>query len=185
MTFDINKPRRGRTKDQPAWLTHKLVLATLAYDPDTGEFTWRKCGRRGLVGRRAGHPSGVRGYRDISICRHRIKEHRLAWFYVYGTWPSGYVDHANGIVTDNRIANLRDATFSQNASHQLHLRRDNTSGITGVRFCKKVHRWRAEIGVSGRMLWLGYFDSIEEAAIVRRNAAAKYHGDFMGVSDAT
>lgn len=71
------------------------------------------------------------------------------------------VDHVNGDRLDNRRANLRTATRSQNVFNQTRNRR-NTSGRTGV-----VSGYRglfyARIKANGKQIHLGSFKTIEEA----------------------
>jgi hypothetical protein len=44
---------------------------------------------------------------------------RLAWKYVHGTDPKGYIDHINQMRDDNRIANLRDVDHDENIANVL------------------------------------------------------------------
>jgi hypothetical protein len=68
---------------------------------------------------KAGDPAGSSrgGYTYIRIDRKRYAAHRLAWLYVYGTFPPRLLDHINGCPGDNRIGNLREATPHQNAGN--------------------------------------------------------------------
>ena len=52
---------------------------------------------------------GKTGYRVIGINSALYKAHRLAWLYVYGTWPKRELDHRNRKPDDNKIKNLRPA----------------------------------------------------------------------------
>lgn len=88
-----------------------------------------------------------------------------------------YVDHINGDGLDNRRCNLRLATAAQNQMNQRR-RRDNTSGFKGVRFDRARQRWRAEIRVDGKHIFLGRFDTPVEAHRAYCKAAALYFGEF-------
>ena len=108
----------------------------LSYDPKTGDFRWR-VSRGGGV--RAGDLAGTLhsgGYWQIYVNNRLYLAHRLAWLYVYGKWPDKGIDHKNGIRTDNRICNLREATASQNGANKGRLTR-NTSGFKGVSWISK------------------------------------------------
>jgi len=48
---------------------------------------------------------------------------------------------------------------------------DNTSGVTGVVWNAKSDRWEAFLGLDRKRVYLGLFDTVEEAARVRANAA--------------
>lgn len=94
---------------------------------------------------------------------------------------TGYeqTDHINGHGLDNRRVNLRGATAAQNA-HNRYKQRNNTSGYIGVSRRSTVRwvRWRAQIQVDGKNLYLGMFGTAKEAARVRDQAARLYHGEF-------
>jgi hypothetical protein len=108
---------------------------------------------------------------------HTYHEHRLAWFYMKGVWPKGDIDHIKGDKSDNRITNLREATTSQNKANE-RIRVNNTSGYKGVTWHRKRRKWEAHIGVNGKGLTLGYFDSPERAFIAYMKAAWDHFGDF-------
>ena len=88
-----------------------------------------------------------------------------------------YVDHINGDGLDNRRANLRPATASQNQANQRK-RRDNTSGFRGVQWHAPGKRWRAVIRVKGKLHSLGYYQTPEEAALAYDVAAIKFFGEY-------
>lgn len=94
--------------------------------------------------------------------------HRLAWLYTFGLFPEGDIDHLNGVRTDNRIVNLRDATRAINAQNR-RLR----NGRLGIDFVKRTKKWRARIGVEGRSEGLGSFESkaAAQAAYLRAKRA--------------
>lgn len=58
------------------------------------------------------------------------------------------------------------------------LRPANTSGVTGVCKVKKTEKWKAQIGINGRVKCLGFFDDIQDAIEIRRSAEKKYYGHF-------
>jgi len=131
----------------------------LHYDPETGIFRWRNW-RTGPAKETAGRPS--QRYLQIQVDGRRYQAHRLAILYVTGVWPPDVVDHIDGDGFNNRIANLRSATKSQN----LHNRRNPG----GVIYIAKRAKWWARIGVGERRRHLGYFDTEVEAHEARRRA---------------
>jgi hypothetical protein len=133
----------------------------LFYDPETGIFTWlRNANNRSrLAGDKAGGLSS-RGYVRMKLLGIEMLAHRLAWLYVYGDWPTLTIDHINGIRSDNRISNLRQANaIEQRANAKLN--HNSTSGFRGVYFNKRRGKWRAHI----QHEHLGYFETKQLAAV--------------------
>lgn len=93
-----------------------------------------------------------------------------------------HVDHINGNKKDNRKSNLRIATSSQN-SRNIGLRKNNTTGYKGVIYEKKRDKWRAEIKKDYKSIFLGYFDTKEDAAKAYNEASMKYHGEFANLNN--
>jgi len=145
----------------------------LNYNPETGIFTWNVKKRRASAGERAGSNSTI-GYRQIGIDGRDYFEHRLAWLYVYGEWPEFEIDHRNGVRSDNRILNLRQATKAQNGQNQKP-RSTNTSGIAGVSWSKRRSKWVAYIMVNNKHRHLGLFDDIQKAEEAYLNAKQELH----------
>lgn len=84
--------------------------------------------------------------------------------------PDGMdVDHINRNTLDNRRANLRNATRSQNL-HNTDAPKHNTSGRKGVCWYPNYSKWRAFITVDRKQRTLGYFATIEEACAARAAA---------------
>ena len=152
----------------------------LTYDPVTGIFVWShaKIGKgRGRIepGTTAGRL--LKGYVAIKIDQRQYYAHRLAYLYVNGVWPLEEIDHINGNKSDNRICNLRPATRSQNGMN-TGAKRSSASGIKGVDWNKKDHRWRARIRTPQGRKDLGGFLTKEEAAAAYAKAAEELHGEF-------
>ena len=62
----------------------------------------------------------------------------------------------------------------------LYIKRiDNTSGVTGVCFDKRINKWYAQIKVKNKKrITLGYFTNFEEAVVARKEAEQKYFGEY-------
>lgn len=157
-------------------ITAEELRHVIDYDQETGVFTWR-IGRPGAsCGAVAGSISGD-GYIQITVHRSRHKAHRLAWLHMHGCWPPVLIDHINGDKTDNRIANLRLATRSQNGANR-DANKNNTSGVKGVYWARREQKWAANIKVNGKKKHIGYFRNINEAAAAYERAAIEYFGEF-------
>lgn len=87
------------------------------------------------------------------------------------------VDHINGDRLDNRRANLREATHSENARNR-GIGKNNKSGIKGVRWCPVLCKWMSWITVDGKRTYLGSFHDLEGAAKAYANASREMHGEF-------
>lgn len=88
------------------------------------------------------------------------------------------VDHRNGDSLDNRRANLRLCSYSQNTANSA-IRRDNTSGRKGVSFQSgRKKPWIAKIQVEGRERYLGHYSTAEEAGEAYRIGAIEAFGEF-------
>jgi hypothetical protein len=93
--------------------------------------------------------------------------------------PKGLlVDHRNGDSLDNRRANLRLATHSQNTQNRGKWRIKTSSRFVGVSFDKEYELWRAYIRYQEKRIHLGRFDSETDAAKAYDAAAKKYFGEF-------
>jgi len=97
--------------------------------------------------------------------------------------PKGMViDHINHDGMDNRRANLRAATHSQNMCHRKKRSGATHSKYKGVCWKKENRKWVAIIGFEKKRIHLGYFRSEIEAARAYDRAAMKYHGEFASLN---
>lgn len=87
------------------------------------------------------------------------------------------VDHINRDPLDNRKANLRASTHSQNSMNKSK-QSDNKSGFKGVCWDKNTQKWRADIMVNGIRRFLGRFIEVLDAAKAYNQAAVELHGEF-------
>jgi hypothetical protein len=156
-------------------ITQSQLKAALHYDPDTGVFTrlTGKGSKSNVVGT---VPKGERhAYLKIGIGRKIYQAHRLAWLYMTGACPEGFIDHINGNKLDNRFSNLRVATASQNKQNTRKARRDSKSGLLGASWHSRTNKWRAAIQIDGKKKHLGYFDTPEQAHLVFIEYKRRYH----------
>jgi hypothetical protein len=153
---------------------HAYLLSIVRYNRRTGLFTSLINRKKVKVGDVIGSVS-VNGYCRTTIDGQFYLLHRLAWFYAHGQWPSKSLDHRNGIKTDNRILNLREADAVENGRNR-RLAKTNRTGVSGVHFING--RFRVDIKLRDRRLNLGTFDTLREAKQVRRGAERRHFGEF-------
>jgi hypothetical protein len=154
----------------------------LNYDPETGWFTWRV---KRPYGRKPGDRAGsvtVQGYRRINIDGRSYTASHLAWFYFYGEMPEDgeVIDYKNLDKDDNRIENLRIATYSEN-SRNIARRCNNSTGFKGVSVFnseRNLKKFRSTITVDGKRIHLGQFATPEEAFEAYRKKTEELHGEF-------
>lgn len=115
-----------------------------------------------------------RGYITSNTKGKAIKLHRL----ILDCFDSKItIDHINHNKLDNRKCNLRFVSRSQNGMNsQLH--KNNTSGVSGVTWNKKIQKWVARITLDYERIYLGAFDSFEKAKAQRLAAEEKYYGEY-------
>tara|TARA_B110000858_G_C17394385_1_gene289643 strand:+ start:97 stop:492 length:396 start_codon:yes stop_codon:yes gene_type:complete len=106
------------------------------------------------------------------------KVHNIVWEQFNGKKPKGFqIDHINGNRLDNRIENLRIATYAEN-QWNAKKRIDNKSGIKGISWHKASKSWRAQIKQNKILYHLGLFKSLEDAKDMIENKRAELHGEF-------
>lgn len=92
------------------------------------------------------------------------------------------VDHRkhhpmSDLLIDNRRANLRESTRSQNMQN-ADIRTDNKSGFKGVTWDASRGKWSASLMLNYKRVALGRFDSKIEAALAYDRAAEQTFGEF-------
>ena len=160
----------------------------LGYDPDTGELRWKarplsafRSAQNPLnaagswnaknAGNIAFTAKSAAGYRVGRIHDRLMYAHRVIWKIVHGVDPIE-VDHINGNRGDNRLANLRAVTRTENARN-VPRPRNNTSGRIGVTWNADCRKWRAKIGHGATAEYLGLFTTLEEASAARAAAESR------------
>lgn len=170
------KNNRAHSKSPINDLSAKYVRSILAYDKETGIISW-KVNRppRGFAKKPAGYKT-YWGYVSINIKGQAYLAHRLAWLIVTGIWPKNEIDHISTNRSDNRWANLREATRHENGYHRPKDKR-NTSGYKGARITKSK-KYQAIIRAGGVSYCLGTYATAKEAHAVYCAAAEKLHKKF-------
>ena len=114
-------------------------------------------------------------YKQRKIDGRMYYVHRLVWEEANGPIPEGMtIDHINGDRFDNTLSNLRMVTQQENTKNSAK-NKTNTSGVSGVSWCKRRSKWRAYVRVSYNQITLGtYVDWFD--AVCARMSANNSHG---------
>lgn len=97
---------------------------------------------------------------------------------IMGNPKNKIIDHIDGNGLNNLRSNLRIVTNSQNLFNRGK-QNNNTSGLKRISWHKREKKWRADIGINGKQITLGYFKTKEEAYKVYIEACKKYHGKLQ------
>ena len=104
--------------------------------------------------------------------------HRIVYALIYGIDAADLrLDHIDGDGQNNNPNNLRLATNAENLRNRGK-NRNNSSGKKGVCWNKQRKKWQAEIKVNRRGIFLGRFQSINEASAAYETAAREHFGEF-------
>lgn len=172
--------KRKKTLEFPV----EVLREILDYDEDTGTLIWkvRKLesehwtvrGARRFNSQFAGKPAGFKKpVKNRDYVRMEMKlpggknylVHRVIWAWKMGKWPENMIDHKDQNPMNNRFDNLREAdnyTNQQNAT----LRKDNTSGVSGVSWFAREQRWKVDSQFN-RERFLSLHDCFLEAVAER------------------
>lgn len=115
-------------------------------------------------------PNNGCGYNQISCKNKMIYRHRIIAMCFLGLDINNkglQIDHINGVKYDNYLTNLRVVTHQQNQHNHVNAK--------GYCFCKKTKKYKAQIKLNNKTIYLGLFNTKEEAHNAYLNAKPKYH----------
>lgn len=110
------------------------------------------------------------GYARTTIDGKSISMHRL----ILGDVKAPEIDHKDGDKLNNRRANLRPCTSTENSQNRRVV--GGRSRFKGVRRDRGM--WRAQIKVDGKIVDIGFHQTERLAARAYDKAAKKYFGKF-------
>ena len=96
----------------------------------------------------------------LNKVKHKLLQHRLVWYahnQYWDIWDSStnnQIDHINQDKKDNRIGNLRKATNAENKQNM---------DCKGCYFIEEKNKWKAKIKLNGKDIYIGLYDTEEEA----------------------
>jgi hypothetical protein len=114
------------------------------------------------------------GWKHMPPGRYFVHLHRL----IANAQPGEIIDHIDRDPLNCRRGNLRRVTRQQNVWNSGPARKREGSKYKGVWMCRKTGRFRARVGHNRKQIYLGYFDSEEEAARAYNAKAAELFGEF-------
>lgn len=147
--------------------TYAEMIEVLAINGD--HLIWLKSNGGRPAGAKAGTVDSD-GYIRIIFKDKALAAHRIVWLLVHGQWPMQSLDHINRNKTDNRIENLRLASFSQNQANKLAYGQVPFKGVklTG----------RGLFQAACKKKYIGCFKTAEEAARAYDEKAKLVFGEF-------
>jgi hypothetical protein len=95
--------------------------------------------------------------------------------------PGVLVDHRDLDGLNNQRHNLRAATRKQNAQNCVR-RSHSQQPLKGVRFRADKNKWQARIVSNGKEIFLGYFLTMQDAALAYNQAAISLFGEFARIN---
>ena len=129
------------------------------YDKDTGKIY-------GVFGKEITRKDN-RGYiilKTLGISN--LYGHHYAWFMTYGNVNFELLDHKDINKSNNKIDNLRIISSQQNSFNK------NSKGYC---FDKSRNKWLSKIKLNGKTIYLGRYNTEEEARQAYLNAKKNYH----------
>lgn len=154
-------------------LSKDYLLEHLEYSD--GLLFWKKSQSGRFLRKQAGWIDAA-GYYKIAIKCKTYSAHRIIYFMFYGFMPN-CVDHIDCDPSNNKIENLRAASFAQNSWNQ-GVRKNNILGIKGVSWREKNGKYAARCMVNYKSHFVGLYNTIPEAVDALKMFRASNHGEF-------
>ena len=145
------------------------VLENFDYNFHTGElFRVLSGGVRAIAG------TECNGYMRSKVKTRLEYNHRIAWAMYYQEQPPEFIDHIDRDRQNNTITNLRACSLSGNQSNRK-ISSNNTTGYTGVTFVKSRNKFKAVIYKDSKSIYLGLFDTAQQASSAYFKAKEVHH----------
>jgi hypothetical protein len=152
-------------------ITQELVKELFHYRD--GELYWKTANHKTDTHTAVGSISS-NGRKIVWVLKKSMLVHRIIFLYHHGYLPE-FIDHIDGNPINNKVENLRPATRTEN-NRNAKIRKDNTTGVKGV--YPQQGGFVAHTRINGKLRYLGWFKTVEEAAIVVKQARELHHKEF-------
>lgn len=165
-------------------LTYERLVELLEFDESISRFRWKeRPGAKGFNSKHAGKVAGCDWtcpgrtelfYRFVRVDKRLYREHHLVWLWHTGQFPECDLDHKDGDGLNNHLDNLRLDTNGINRRNMAKSS-SNTSGHTGVLWCKRYQKWKVVAQLKEKMYFNGYFniEDLDKAAVAAVELRAK------------
>lgn len=121
------------------------------------------------------------GYVTVKLSNKYYYIHRLvAIAFIPNPDNKKCVDHIDHNRSNNSLTNLRWATHGENGKNKK-LSIKNKSGYPGIQFNTYFDKWTATIGHNNKLLFLGKFETKEQAIKARQNKEVELFGSFRSI----
>ncbi len=149
--------------EKESLITQTDLFELFNYDEITGIVIWKKSrSNRIKLGTKVGSLS-KHGYLQVRLNGKLWLLHRLIWLMKTGNFPKLYIDHINGIRSDNSWNNLREVNRNQNMQNIHNSHFDSATGLLGVTFDKQSGKYKAQMTVNGEKVLNKLFNTPDEA----------------------
>jgi len=130
-----------------------------------GEWSW-SLNSKGYVGRKCNKTT--------------LRLHRAIFEKHYGTIPEDKeIDHVDQDKLNNRKSNLRLCSHAENQRNRK-VYKNNKLGVKGV--CIHQGKYQANIRFNSKLIYLGYFNTLAEAAIVYNIGSILFHQGYANLN---
>ena len=125
------------------------------------------------------------GYYGVKLYQNNKKKtflvHRLvAIYFIANPMNKKCVDHIDHDRKNNRIFNLRYATYQENNQNKS-IQKSNTSGYVGVSFHKTKQKYQTRYSLNGKYQHIGYYQTALEASEAYQAKIKEVYKEFANV----